>query len=377
MLHALRVRVLDLLEHLAVDAGKHLHEPFERTELLELLHGGEEVLQVHSLLPDLLLHPPRDVLVERALRLLDERDDVALLEDPARHAVGMEVLERVRLLTDADVLDRLLEHAVDRERRTAARIAIHLREDDAGDVEPRVEALGDLDRVLARHAVGDEEDLVGPDGGLEPLQLAHHLVVDLQPARGIHEHDAIARAARLIDAVARDLHHVLMPALGVHRDVELLTERLELVDRGWPVDVRGDEARLTALCLELSRELGRGRRLSRTLEPDHHHDGGRDRAQLQPFATLAEHRRELVIDDLHQLLGGRDRLELTDADCLLLDALEELAGQGEVDVGLEEDATYFTQPVLDVRFGEDTTAAQAREGGLEFLGKLIEHSLEA
>jgi hypothetical protein len=69
----------------------------------------------------------------------------------------MEILERVRLLADADVLDRLLQHAVDRERRTAARIAVHLREDDAGDVETRVEALRDLHGVLARHAVGDEQ----------------------------------------------------------------------------------------------------------------------------------------------------------------------------------------------------------------------------
>src|SRR4029453_18974952 len=103
-------------------------------------HGGEEVLEVHSLLPDLLLHPSRHVFVEGTLRLLDERDDVALLEDPTRHAVRMEVLERLRLLTHSDVLDGLFSHAVDGECRTAARIAINLREDDAGDVEPRIEA---------------------------------------------------------------------------------------------------------------------------------------------------------------------------------------------------------------------------------------------
>ena len=193
-------RVLHLLEHLAVHAGEHLHQPLERSELLDLLHGGEEVLEVHPLLADLLLHLARDVLVEGALRLLDERDDVALLEDAARHAVRMEVLQRVGLLADADVLDRLLEDAVDRERRTAARVAVHLRQDDAGDAESRVEALGDLHGVLAGHAVGDEQDLVGLDGGLELLELRHHVVVDLQTSRGVDDHDAIARAARLVDA---------------------------------------------------------------------------------------------------------------------------------------------------------------------------------
>ena len=56
-----------------------------------------------------------------------------------------------------------------------------------------------------------------------------------------------------------------------------------------------------------------------------------------------------------------------DADGLLLDALEELAREREVDVGLEEDAPHFAQPFLDVGFGEDAAAAQAGEGRFEFL----------
>ena len=194
MLHALGVGVLHLLQHLAVHARHHLEQPLERTELLDLLHGGEEVLEVHAFLADLPLHLLRFVGVEGALRLFDERDDVALLEDAAGHALGMELLERIGLLADADVLDRLLRHAVDGERRAAARVAVHLGEDDAGDVEPRVEALRDLHRVLAGHAVGDEQDLVRLDRRLEALELGHHRVVDLQAAGGIDEHHAIARA---------------------------------------------------------------------------------------------------------------------------------------------------------------------------------------
>ena len=67
------------------------------------------------------------------LRLLDERDDVAHLQNATGHALGMELLERVRLFADTDVLDRLLRDAVDRERRAAARVAVELRQDDAGD----------------------------------------------------------------------------------------------------------------------------------------------------------------------------------------------------------------------------------------------------
>ena len=60
-----------------------------------------------------------------------------------------------------------------------------------------VEALRDLHRVLAGHAVGDEQDLVRVDRRLEPLQLLHHLVVDLQAAGGVDDDDAVARALRL------------------------------------------------------------------------------------------------------------------------------------------------------------------------------------
>jgi hypothetical protein len=54
-----------------------------------------------------------------------------------------------------------------------------------GDAERLVEPLRDPHRVLAGHAVGHQQDLVRLDRGLDAGELAHHLVVDLQPARGV------------------------------------------------------------------------------------------------------------------------------------------------------------------------------------------------
>ena len=150
-------------------------------------------------------------------------------------------------------------------------------------------------------------------------------------------------------------------AVGVHRDVELLAERLELVDSGGTIDVARDETRWRLLALELARELGGGRRLTGTLKSDHHDDRRRHGAELEPLAPLAEHRRELVVDDLDELLAGRDGAQLRDADRLLLDALEELARQLEVDVGLEQDAAHLAKPLFDVGFSEDAAAAEAGE----------------
>jgi hypothetical protein len=131
VLHALRVD-LRLLEHRRVHAGEQLEQVLERPELLHLLHGHEEVLEVHPLLAHLLLEALGLVLVDGGLRLLDERQHVALLEDAPGHAVRVEVLERVELLADADVLDGLLRDAVDRERGAAAGVAVHLGQDHAG-----------------------------------------------------------------------------------------------------------------------------------------------------------------------------------------------------------------------------------------------------
>ena len=56
-----------------------------------------------------------------------------------------------------------------------------------------------------------------------------------------------------------------------------------------------------------------------------------------------------------------------------VDPLEELAGQLEVDVGLEQDAPHVAEAVLDVGFGQRATAAELRERGFELGGEFVEH----
>jgi predicted SnoaL-like aldol condensation-catalyzing enzyme len=48
----------------------------------------------------------------------------------------------------------------------------------------------------------------------------------------------------------------------------------------------------------------------------------------------------------------------------------------KIDIGLEKDAPNLAQSFFDVRFIEDSTAAQAREGLLEFFTELVKHSPE-
>jgi hypothetical protein len=68
----------------------------------------------------------------------------------------MERLERVGLLAHADEGDGPSRDVADGERGAAARIAVHLGEDDRVDADGLVELFGDRDGVLAGHRVDDE-----------------------------------------------------------------------------------------------------------------------------------------------------------------------------------------------------------------------------
>ena len=94
----------------------------------------------------------------------------------------VKVLELVELLTGRGELHGLVRDRLDGEGRTATRVAVELREDDAVEVDPLRECLGHGNRVLAGHGIEDEEDVVRlqlfADGG----ELVHELLVDVEPA---------------------------------------------------------------------------------------------------------------------------------------------------------------------------------------------------
>ena len=96
-------------------AGDQAHDFLQRAELRHLRELLAEVVERELAFAEPLLLPGHFVLVELLLRLFDQREHVALAEDAAGHAVGMEFLERVEMLADADELDRHAGHLLDRE----------------------------------------------------------------------------------------------------------------------------------------------------------------------------------------------------------------------------------------------------------------------
>ena len=148
--------------------------------------------------------------------------------------------------------------------------------------------LRDPHRVLAGHPVGDQQDLVRRDRGLEPRQLAHHLVVDLQPAGGVDDDRARPRLARRLDARRRTIFTTSVDAgLGVDADVDLLRQRLQLLDGGRTIHVGRDQERRLLLQLEPLGELARRGRLARALQPDQQDDRRRHRRDARCGACFS------------------------------------------------------------------------------------------
>ena len=74
-----------------------------------------------------------------------------------RDTVGIKRLERVVTLADADKLHGLADDLFDRKRRAAACVAVHLRQNHAGDSDAPVKLFSRTNRVLTGHRVGDEQ----------------------------------------------------------------------------------------------------------------------------------------------------------------------------------------------------------------------------
>ena len=139
----------------------------------------------------------------------------------------------------------------------------------------------------------------------------------LQPVAGHRD-----RVFRVVPAVDRDLH--------------LLSKLLELVDRRRALQIGGYERRGFAFAAQEERELGGCSRLTRALEARKQDHRRRPTGERELRAAGAHERRQLVVDDLHDLLAGRKALRDVGAERPLLHLGDELLDDLEVDVGLEQ-----------------------------------------
>ena len=146
---------------------------------------------------------------------------------------------------------------------------------------------------------------------------------------------------------------------GIDRNAELIAQHLDLLDRGRPLQVGGDQQRLTGvLVAQEERELARGRRLAATLQPAQHDDRGPVLGEVEAGIDRSHEGDQLVVDVADDLLAGVDRAQHFLADRFLGDALDEDVGDIVVDVGVEQGAADLHQALADVGLGDPAAAAQ-------------------
>ena len=353
----------------------HLHQLIQGTHSLHLPHGDEEILEGEAALPE-------NLVVERfglpgvhhGLGPFHQPDDIPLLEDAAGDPLGVDRLERVDAFARADELERLSRHPADRESRTTPRVAVHLGQDEAGQVENAVEAPGDPHRLLSGHGVGDQKDFARFEHLLEARQLVHEGLVDLEPPRRVHNENPGLHLPGPAVGFPGNLDRIRGPVFVVDRNSDLPSKHPQLVHRRGTVEVAGGEKSGPALALEPLCQLGRGRGLPRALQPHQHDDRRGCRRPLQRnLIPGTDQQRQLVLDDLHDLLAGRHGLQHPFAHRLFLNALQECSGDLEVDVGLQESAAHLAQPFPDHRFRQKSALAKSPQNPVQLPAQVFKH----
>ena len=231
--------------------------------------------------------------------------------------------------------------------------------------------MGRVDCVLTGHGVDDQECVVGADCVADLADLPHQFFVDRKTPRRIDEDDVSAGALGFLDRLAGDIDRV--GRLGEDRHADLAAKGAELFDRSRTLKVGTDEQRIATLPFKPLRELGGVGGLTSTLQAGHEHDRGRLGGISDLHRLATEARRELLKNDLDDLLGRVERLAQLFANGSLANTTDHVLGDVEVDVGLEKRQPDLAQDVIDIVLIELSTAADAAEDPVEPVRECLEH----
>ena len=330
---AIKVDVLQLVFEFA-HARKHPEDALEGSQLSHLFQLVQEIVKGEFPFTHLRRCVFHGFFIHISLGCLNQRSEVAQVEDTAGHTVRIEILKAaVKFFGYTDHLDRLAGDGLDGERCTASGVAIHLRQDGAVDAQIFIESFGGIHGVLTGHGVKDEKDLMRMDLCFDVAKLSHQLFIDREPACGIEDDDITVVCLGGIDRVLRDVDRIHIRRHAVDRDIRLLAQNLELLDRCRTIDVAGCHHRTVAFFLEHQSELAGRRRLAGALQADQHddrHAGGRQSdLALCPAQKLCQ----LVFDDLDDRLVRLQAAEDLFPHRLFTDVSDEIFRHLEIDIG--------------------------------------------
>src|SRR6185437_8799274 len=158
--------------------------------------------------------------------------DVLILDTAGRLSIDEELMKEVADISDLAKPKETLLVADAMTGQDAVNVAKAFNDRLAGDGKPVVEGLGDIDRVLAGHRVGDQQGFLRLGEVADVGDLLHQLFVDRQPAGGVEDQDIEALAPRRLERPAGDCERHLERDDRQGRHAGLLAQHRELLLRG-------------------------------------------------------------------------------------------------------------------------------------------------
>ena len=373
--------LVELFKFLTVrgHARNHAEQILHRAELAHLLQLVEEIVKTEGAVGNLHGGLTGLLFIELLLRLLDQGEDIAHVEDAGSHAIRVEDFEILQSFARRSEQDRLAGNGCDGKRGTATSIAIKLGKHHAGEVHAFVERLRRLHGILTDHRVDDEQDLIRLHGIADIAGLPHQFLINTETACGIDDDRVIQLLPGERHGIAGHLHRVSggqarrgngLTAGGlhalfrrIHRYAGTLADHLQLRHRVRTLQIGRDKQRGMAGILQPIAQLAGERRLTGALKACEHDDRRRILREVQrTIHAGAEHVSELFVDDLHDLLRRIQRLRNLSAERTLADTAGKGTHHVERHIGVEQRAANLTDRTVDIGLGKLAFALQMLEG---------------
>ena len=158
-----------------------------------------------------------------------------------------------------------------------------------------------------------------------------------------------------------------------HEAVQLLADHVQLFDCSGSLKVSGDQHRLDAFFFQQLRKLATSCRLTTTLQPAEHDDGGAFAFQVQRRIDRAQDVDQFVIDDLDQLFMRPQTEQNPLAEGFLGHVSHEVLDDRIAHIGFEQRFLNDLQTVAHIAFGQLALTGQAFESRLQTFGEILKH----
>ena len=150
----------------------------------------------------------------------------------------------------------------------------------------------------------------------------------------------------------RYLVDILVFVLSVHRDADLCSHHLQLLDGSRAIDVARHQHRVFVLLgLEHIGQLTAERGLTRTLQSGHQ-DNGRFSRQMQLGGFTTHQLGQFIVHDLNHELPRLHSRQHVHTQCLCLHRVGEVLGHFIVDVGVQKSAANILEGFRHVDLGD-------------------------